>query len=182
MTKLIGIVCCMVVLCIPMSAQDRLEMKGNGYSRKFRLGTKEAFQSAGAYRMHLRPVLNGNETSRKMFIKSHRMKVSGDILAIAGGAGLFMIFTLPDSRRVAVKGVGFRWPPEDQYIGLKIGAASLLSLLLGGLCNLTSRTYLHESVRLYNSQVDERLPADHMGGADIRLGITPHGVGMVMSW
>ncbi len=179
MKKIIGIICCIAMLCVQVKAQDRLELRRTFHGREFRLGADEEFEYIGPYRAYIRPILSSYEPSYKVFRKSHRMKVWGDIFSYAGlgGAAVLLVSAVaqPDHESYG--------PSVGRVTGVFIGASlSFLGIGIGIPCQILSGSYLRESVQLYNSQFDERLPADHMGGADIRLGITPHGLGIVMSW
>lgn len=173
----------MAVLCIQMKAQDRLELRRTLHGREFRLGADEEFGNIGPYRAYIRPILSSYEPSYQVFRKSHRAKVWGDLSSLVGVGGAVVFIISAADRSDHQPGSRWNFPSQEKMTGMIVGGSLVfLGIGIGIPCLALSGSYLRESVQIYNSQFDGPPPVGDDKKPDIRLGITPHGVGMVMSW
>ncbi len=148
------------------------------------------FQLISLYNKQLRSVLNSYEPSRRMYRTSNALMLTGGSLLLAG-AGSFVVLGIVGKNQnrpgigsqSSAPGQGSLRLPSSEFgfvisglIAVSLGAVSGIPLMA------ISKQKLYESARLYNSLFDENVPTGYRKDPDIRLGITPHGVGIVMSW
>lgn len=191
MKKTIGMLCCLAVLSVQTLAQDRLEVRKGPGRREFRQGVRDTFQYAGRNDALLLPILGSYERSGTIYYGSRVMKAAGRILVFGGVTGLMLGGGLAANRNRPVRPAMPHIPGQLQ---LNFGTASpefIRGCLIGGLVGLSagisllivSERRLHGAVEVYNSRPAVGEPSGMQDrGADLRLGITPHGAGMILSW